>query len=134
VKTGEKPPGGKREGAGRPTGANLTLEYGEVKALKAMNLRVPETASEEVKFLAERATQRIIHVMEEKVSPLIANNVLRAATWLREETCGVLATRLEHGGTGGGPVIVEIRKYNKAEPLESDLPAPDEEESEEPAN
>lgn len=102
--------GGKREGAGRPAGSKNTLEYGEVKAVKAARLRVPEAATPEAAELADRAQQRIIDVMEDRVHYTSAPSVLKAATRLREEICGVLAQKQEISGADGGPVVIEVRK------------------------
>lgn len=114
VATGQRPPGGKRPGAGRPKGSANTLELGEVKALKAIRLRVPKDADPEVAQLADRALQRIVEVMEEGVSPLHSRAVLAAATRIREEACGPLTQRLEHTGADGGPLVVEIREFTEA--------------------
>lgn len=92
------PRGGARAGAGRPEGSTLALGYGEIRALEAAKLRVPEDASPEVKALADRTYARLVHVMEEKVSPFQAGHVLKAATRLREEACGPLAQKVEVSG------------------------------------
>ncbi len=97
VATGAKPPGGPRPGAGRKPGKN-TLEYGEVKALAAFKLRIPEGASPELENLAGRALERIVAVMEEKVNSFQARNVLSAATRLREEACGPLTQKVQVSG------------------------------------
>jgi hypothetical protein len=91
-----KPNGGKRQGAGRPAGSKNTLELGEVRAIKAAGLRIPEHATEEQRNLADRAQQRIIDVMEEGVHYLSATSVLKAATHLREEICGAVKQKVEH--------------------------------------
>lgn len=104
----KKGSGGKRDGAGRPEGSNNTLRYGEVKAIRAANLRLPEGADEESHELAGRALQRIADVMECRVSHLHAGNVLKAATRLREEVCGPVAQKLEHSGANGGPITHQL--------------------------
>jgi hypothetical protein len=69
---------------------------------------VPDGASQESVELADRAQQRIIDVMEERVGQFNASFVLKAATRLREEICGPLATKVEHAGHDGGPLQVSI--------------------------
>lgn len=98
--TGNKPPGGKRAGAGRPLGVKNTLALGEVAAVKAAGLRVPESATPEHRALANRALERIAAVMEEKVSYLQATPVLKASTTIREEICGPVKQRVEHSFDG----------------------------------
>jgi hypothetical protein len=88
--------GGKREGAGRTKGSKNTLDYGEVRAIGAAKLRVPESAEEGVKRLADRALERIVDVLEERVWEGQARNVMAAATRIREETCGPLTQKVEH--------------------------------------
>lgn len=98
VATGKRPPGGLRERAGRPKGKQNSLEYGEVAAIAATKLRVPEAADPAVKQLAARALVRIADVMEEGVWEKQGRNVLAAATRIREEACGPLAQKVEHSG------------------------------------
>jgi len=93
----KKGSGGKRPGAGRRPGPNV-LAYGEVKAVKAAKLRLPEGADEESQQLAGRSLQRIVDVMEARVSHLHAGNVLKAATRLREEVCGPLTQKVDVSG------------------------------------
>lgn len=97
--TGKKPPGGKRAGAGRKPGPNA-LGYGEVAAVKAAGLRVPESASEAERALADRCQERLIDVMEGKVFHKLAPSVLGAARHLREEICGPMKQRVEHSFDG----------------------------------
>lgn len=94
--TGRKPPGGRRPGAGRPAGSNNALELGEVRALKALGLRVPEGASENQRAYALHTESRIIDVMEGKVAAGIAMAVLKAASTLREEQLGPVKQKVEH--------------------------------------
>lgn len=107
--TGNKPPGGAREGAGRPEGTSNTLGYGEVKATKAAGLRVPEALDEDSKRLAAHALQRIVDVMDGKVHAFDASHVLKAATHVRLETCGPVAQRVEHSGPDGGALQVVVQ-------------------------
>ena len=112
--TGKSAPGGKRPGAGRPSGTRNTLDYGEVKALAATRLRVPANATPEAVRLADRALERIIHVMEEKVGHFQAGHVLKAATRLREEVCDPIAQKVQHAGADGG--ALEVRIINEPAP------------------
>lgn len=100
--------GGKRPGAGRPAGSKNVLGFGEVRAIKAARLRVPETATAEAAELADRAQQRIIDVMEGSVHYMEAGNVLKAATRLREEICGPVAQKHEVTGKDGAPISFRI--------------------------
>lgn len=88
--------GGKRSGAGRKPGSKNTLGYGQVKALLAVGMRVPEGASDQQKAIADRAQERILHVMEGLVNFKLAQPVLKAATHIREEICGPVRQRVEH--------------------------------------
>jgi len=92
--------GGRRTPAGgRPKGSTNVLEYGEVAAVAAAKLRIPEQADPAVKHIAGRALMRMLEVMEEKVSDRHARNVLAAATRVREEACGPLGQKLEVTGS-----------------------------------
>lgn len=102
------PRGGHRPGAGRPKGARNALPQGSVKAIKAIGLRVPEDATAEARATANRAFERIVDVMEEGVSPLMANSVLTAARHLREEICGAVPKRQEISGPKGEPLSITI--------------------------
>ena len=88
--------GGRRPGAGRPKGSTNALGYGEAKAVHACKLRLPKDATPEAEYLAQRALQRIVDVMEGGVSHLESGSVLKAATRLREEVCGSLTQKVEH--------------------------------------
>lgn len=94
--TGSKPPGGARPGAGRKPGSKGVLPYGHVQAVKALNWRVPESAPEPAKEVAQRSWDRIVDVLEERVGFQEAGHVLKAATIIREEICGPLKQRVEH--------------------------------------
>ena len=87
--------GGKREGAGRKPGTLNTLPYGVVQALKAQRLRVPADASPEAADLAGRSLERLVDVLEGRVHSKKAANVLKAATYLREQVCGPMTKKLE---------------------------------------
>lgn len=63
--------------------------------MKAAGLRVPPTASEAERELADRALVRIADVMEEKVGSFQAFSVLTAARGLREEICGKVAGKVD---------------------------------------
>lgn len=110
VRTGRKPPGGKRPGAGRPPGSKNTLPLGAVAAVKAAGLRVPGSASEAQRELANRALQRIADVLEEGVHFTAAGHVLKAATILREEICGPVKQKVEHSFADMTDEQLEARK------------------------
>lgn len=110
--TGKKPPGGARPGAGRKPGATNALPYGAIKAVRAVNLRVPEGAPPEVAELANRALQRVVDVMEGRVK-VDSGGVLKAATLLREEVCGPVAQKLSVGGEGE-PISIQIIRTTAA--------------------
>lgn len=103
-----KPRGGRRDGAGRASGSLNALGYGEVKAIKSTRLRLPESASPEEEHLAGRALQRLVDVMEERVSSFQSRAVLSAATRLREEICGPLAQKHEVAGKDGEALSIHI--------------------------
>lgn len=111
--TGKKPPGGARPGAGRPEGTSNALPYGTVQAIKALNLRVPEGASDAAKALANRALERVVDVLEEGVDFRQAGSVLKAATLLREEVCGAMAQKHEVAGKDGAALVIEVHKIAK---------------------
>ena len=113
--TGNKPPGGKREGAGRPEGTTNALRYGEVRALRGLRYRVPEGTPEAFGDVADIAFERIVDVMMERVDPKQGAQVLKSATHIREEICGPVAQRLEHTGANGESLVVEVRKYPKGD-------------------
>lgn len=106
--TGRKPPGGARPGAGRPEGSTNALPMGAIQAIKALNLRVPESTPEPLKALANRALERVADVLEEEVDFRQANAVLKAATMLREEICGPVAQQVKHSGPNGEALSVVI--------------------------
>jgi len=113
--TGRKPPGGAREGAGRPEGTTNALPLGAVQAIRSLNLRVPKDADPLARDIANRAFQRAVEVMEEQVDFRLAPSVLKAVASIREEICGPVAQRLEHTGANGESLVVEVRKYPKAD-------------------
>lgn len=116
--TGKKPPGGKREGSGRPEGSANTLEYGEVRAIKAAGLRVPEGAHPEARDLADEALGVIIKAMRGEISFVESGIRQKAAVRIREEVCGPLAQKHEHAGHDGGPLQVSINVVRTvAEPV-----------------
>jgi hypothetical protein len=105
----KKKHGGKRNPpGGRPRGSNNTLEYGEVKAVKAAGLRVPDTAKPAERELADEALGLLVTVMRGGVHFMEAPTRLKAATRIREEICGPLATKVEHSGKDGGPMVFEF--------------------------
>lgn len=113
--TGRKPPGGARPGAGRPEGTSNALPYGTVQAIKALNLRVPEGASDAAKALANRALERVVDVLEEAVDYRQSGAVLKAATMVREEICGPMAQKHEVAGKDGAALVIEVHKLSREE-------------------
>lgn len=91
-----RPNGGKRAGAGRPEGSKNALPLGEVRALKALGLRIPEGASADEQDYALHTESRIIAVMQGEVHPSLAMAVLKAASTLREEQLGPVKQKVEH--------------------------------------
>ncbi|WP_199741925.1 hypothetical protein [Corallococcus sp. CA047B] len=73
-----------------------------------MSLRVPASAEPAAKALADRAFQRVVDVLEERVGFQQAGHVLKAATIIREEVCGPLAQKLEHSGPDGQALSITI--------------------------
>ena len=94
-KSKQKPKGGPRPGAGRPPGSNNDLPLGAVAAIKAGNLRVPDTATPAERELAALALVRTVDVMMERVSSFSMHGVLTASRLLREEICGKVAEKHE---------------------------------------
>lgn len=86
---------------------------GTIQAIKALNLRVPEGATDAARALANRALERVVDVLEEGVDFRQAGSVLKAATIIREEVCGPMAQKHEVGGADGGALVVEVRKYGR---------------------
>lgn len=103
-----KPRGGARNGAGRPTGSNNALAYGEVRVVKAAGLRVPENATPEMRELADEGLDVITRVMRGEVSFIEAPVRLKAAAMVREEVCGPVAKQVNLAGSDGGPLQVSI--------------------------
>lgn len=104
-----QPKGGKRPGAGKPLGTKQVLEYGEVKAIKAAGLRVPEAASPGAREVADEALATLIDGMRGELSYLEGPMQVKCAVRLREEICGPLAQKLEHSGPDGGALQVSIQ-------------------------
>jgi len=114
--TGKKPPGGHRPGAGRPEGTFNALPPGYVQALKGLKHRVPEGTPEPLADVAGTALDRLVDVMMERVEdPQLAAQVLKASTLIRAEICGPPTQRMEHTGANGESLVVEVRKYPKAD-------------------
>jgi hypothetical protein len=107
--------GGRRPNAGRKLGSTNALALGEVKAIKSINLRVPENAKPEAKLLANWALGRIIDATAGQVHPAMGHVVLSGATKLREEVCGPVHQRIEHSGPDGSNLVVEIREFKDDE-------------------
>jgi len=92
--------GGKRLGAGRKPGGNA-LGYGEVKAIRALRIRTPESLPEEAKELAGEAFEAVVRVMRREVQGRGTQDVLRAAAMVREEICGPITQKHELEAKGG---------------------------------
>lgn len=90
--------GGARPGAGHPKGVFQPLPRGAVEAVKACRLRVPAGASEDAAKLADLALQRIVDVMVgQNIAPFVSQqDVLKAASIVRNEVCGPVTQKLEH--------------------------------------
>ena len=70
------------------------LPHGMVKLVKQLNHRVPADANEGQRAVANRAFERVVNVMEGKVSFRQAPSVLKAAMYAREEICGPVPKEL----------------------------------------
>lgn len=92
------PRGGSREGSGRKSGTKNALGYGQVKAIKAAGLRVPEDATKEQRELADECLGTMTEVMRGKIGFKQAPHRLKASTAIREEICGAVKQKLEHSG------------------------------------
>ena len=115
------PKGGKRQGAGRPAGSISPLALGERKAILAMRLRVPKDAAPEVAELADEAFETMVSLMRGS-QHRYQGFQLAAARAIREEICGPVPTKLEHGGPNGEPLTIEIREL-KPEPNAAEVVA-----------
>lgn len=94
--TGKKPPGGPRPGAGRPPGSHA-LALGEVSAVKALGLRVPEGTKPEHVAVADEAFETIVKIMRGEVrDPAMAAIRRNTAKDVREEICGPVKQKIEH--------------------------------------
>lgn len=101
-----KPRGGKRPGAGRPTGARNALPQGAVAAIRALRHRVPEGTPEPLAELADEALATVAEVMRGQVRR--GTERLNAARVVREEICGPVPKQLRVGGEGGGPITIHV--------------------------
>lgn len=84
------------------------LPKGAIQAVKALGLRVPEGTDPALREVADRAFQRVVDVLEERVGFQQAGHVLKAATVLREEVCGPLAQTVKHTGPNGEALAINI--------------------------
>lgn len=109
--------GGARPGAGKPRGTKQILEYGQVKAVKAAGLRIPEGTPQEAREVADESLGVIIEAMRGQLGYLDGPFRLKAAAMLREEICGPVKQRFEHTGPNDGPlqVSIEINRTVRAE-------------------
>lgn len=83
--------GGTRPGAGRPPG--------KVSAAK-------RALADMAKGHAEKALQTLVDIAQDKESPAAAR--VSAATAILDRGYGKPPQSIEHGGEGGGPVLVKI--------------------------
>lgn len=97
-----KAKGGARPGAGRKPGTR----NGEVRAIKAAGLRVPASASQAEREIADEALQTVYAVMKKPGRG--AGYQLQAASMLREEICGPVPKKHEHTGADGKPLSITI--------------------------
>lgn len=79
-----------------------------MQALRTLRYRVPEGMPKVLADVAGESFEAIVDVMRGKVGWQDAAPRLKAATVLRHEICGPLATKVEMGGPDGGPVQVSI--------------------------
>lgn len=84
---------------GRPLGSKNSLPLGTVKALRAMKMRVPQTATPEEAEIAGWAFERMCQATAGLVHSRRAPTVLKGAIAIREEVCGPLVkeTRISGG-------------------------------------
>lgn len=68
------------------------------RVIKTAGYRVPKDAPPEVAAIADRALQRYVDVMDERVEPMMAGHVLRAAEKVREEVCGPVPKEVKISG------------------------------------
>ena len=102
--------GGARPGAGRPKGSKNVLPLGAVAAIKSTRLRVPDGTMPEHAALADRALQRIVDVMEERVFDRQSAAVLSAARVIREEVCGGIPKPVAVSGPAGAAIVFRIEE------------------------
>lgn len=95
------PRGGKRLGAGRPKGVTEIFPRGTLPALKSLTIAPKGVRANGVKLtdeeamIADRAFQRIVDVMDERVHPSAMPSVLKAATEARSEILGERVKKIE---------------------------------------
>ena len=81
-------------GPGRPVGTRNALPKGAVAAIKSLRHRVPAGLPEPIAEIADRAFQTVVDVMDGKVGHEVTAR-LNAARYLRDETCGPIAQKVE---------------------------------------
>lgn len=89
--------GGKRQGAGRPPGANV-LPYGASKGLKALRRGAPKDATESEIELAGLAEDAIRDTLNGTVHYSDVLGRLKAAGMALDRVCGPVAQKHEHSG------------------------------------
>jgi hypothetical protein len=76
----------------------LDLPKGMVQAIKGLQHRVPSGTHPVLESVADRAFIRLVDVMEGRVSFRQAPSVIKAATQVRDEICGPIATEVNVKG------------------------------------
>ncbi len=104
--------GGARPGAGRPRGKAPLARY-EVKAIRALRIRTPESLPEQAKELAGEAFEAVVQVMRREVRGPGTQDVLRAAAMVREEICGPITQKHELETKGGLSFQLVLAKPEK---------------------
>jgi hypothetical protein len=95
------PRGGKRTGAGRPSGSKDVLPRGSIPAIRSLTIAPKGVRakglelSEEEQAIADRAFQRIVDVMDGRVHPSEMPSVLKASTEVRSEVLGERTKKLD---------------------------------------
>jgi hypothetical protein len=89
--------GGRRAGAGRPSGVREALPRGTVKAVQALRVRVPEGVPDELAEIADEAFNKMVAIVRGS-GHRYQGIQLNAARAVREEICGPVATKVEHSG------------------------------------
>lgn len=99
VRTGRKPPGGRRSPAGgRPFGGPPNGTIAALVARRAALARLGPEADPADLAAVEHCTERVAAVLDGRVHPSMAGVVLKAAAQLLDSTAGQVRQRVEHSG------------------------------------